>query len=110
MKESIVLFEDGFLTVKETKGCLNAYIHNNHIFKKELLSILTIIETKFKEVLIIKENNNKMLVKAQIHIHPDNYAYIIYTDGRDNKCVSFNESSSNAIKLINDEFNKNTAV
>lgn len=112
MIDDVVLLNNGFTTIIKSEKpvfCLSAYIINPHSFEQELLSVLNSIETKFKEVQLTIDNRSQLFCKAHIHVYQDKVT-IIYTNDIDNKVTRYTEKSSTAIKIINDEFNKNTAV
>ena len=112
MIADVVLLNNDFTTIIQSEKpvfCLSAYIIKPHSFEQELLSVLNSIETKFKEVQLTIENRIQLFCKAHIHVYLDRVT-ITYTDDKDNKVTSYTEKSSTAIKLINDEFNKNTTV
>lgn len=112
MKADVVLLDNGFTTIIQSEKpvfCLSVYIIKSHSFEQELLSVLNSIETKFKEVQLTIDNRSQLFCKAHIHVYQDKVT-ITYTNDKDNNVKSFTEKSSTAIKLINDEFNKNTTV
>lgn len=112
MIADVVLLNNDFTTIIQSEKpvfCLSSYIIKPHSFEQELLSVLNSIETKFKEVQLTIDNRSQLFCKAHIHVYPDRVT-ITYTNDKDNKVTRFTEKSSTTIKLINDEFNKDTAV
>lgn len=112
MIADVVLLDNGFITIIQSEKpvfFLSAYIIKPHSFEQELLSVLNSIETKFKEVQLTIDNRSLLFCKAHIHVYKDR-CNITYTNDNDNRCTSYTEKSSTAIKMINDEFNEATTL